>query len=113
MKREIELRRDIALLAKMTRLKLYPIFRNLFDFRGSKLCDLHEAEDGITLFLHCTHKTGVCPGCGTRCSSIEDTYTRTIRALNLGQRKCFLVFDERSGRYGAGVAIEVPRTWTL
>jgi transposase len=89
-------------LAKMTRLKLYPIFRNLFDFRGYKLCDAIEDERGITLFLHCTRKTGDCPCCGKRCSSIEDTYTRTIRDLNLGPKKCFIVFDERKIRCRCG-----------
>jgi transposase len=89
-------------LAKMTRLKLSPIFRNLFDFRGYKLCDAIEDARGITLFLHCTRKTGDCPGCGKRCSSIEDTYTRTIRDLNLGSKKCFIVFDERKIRCRCG-----------
>ncbi len=28
----------------MTRLKLSPIFRNMFDFRGYKLCDAIEDE---------------------------------------------------------------------
>ncbi|HUV02776.1 MAG TPA: hypothetical protein VMW67_04955 [Desulfobacteria bacterium] len=28
-------------------------------------------------------------------------------------KKCFIVFDELSGRYGAGAVIAVSRTWTL
>jgi transposase len=86
----------------MTRLKLSPIFRNMFDFRGYKLCDVLEDERGIMLFLCCTRKTGDCPDCGKRCASIEDTYTRTIRDLDLGQKKCFIVFDERKIRCGCG-----------
>jgi transposase len=87
-----------------------PLFRNLFDFRGFKLYDLHEDEQGITLVLHCTRKTGDCPECGTRCSSIEDTYTRRIRDLDLGPKQCFLIFTERSGRYGVNVAIVALRS---
>ena len=86
----------------MTRLKLSPIFRNMFDFRGYNLCDVIEDERGITLFLSCTRKTGDCPDCGKRCSSIEDTYTRTIRDLDLGPKKCFIVFAERKIRCRCG-----------
>ena len=67
----------------MTRLKLSPIFRNMFDFHGYKLCDVIDDERRRTLFLTCTRKTGDCPECGKRCSFIEDTYTRTIRDLDL------------------------------
>ena len=67
----------------MTRLKLSPIFRNMFDFHGYKLCDVIDDERGITLFLTCTRKTGDCPECGKRCSFIEGTFTRTIRDLDL------------------------------
>ena len=38
----------------MTRLRLSPIFRNMFDFHGYKLCDVIDDEQGITLFLTCT-----------------------------------------------------------
>ena len=86
----------------MTRLRLSPIFRNMFDFHGYKLCDVIDDEQGITLFLTCTRKTGDCPECSKRCSFIEDTYTRTIRDLDLGPKKCFIVFDERKIRCGCG-----------
>jgi transposase len=86
----------------MTRLKLSPIFRNMFDFHGYKLCDVNDDERGITLFLTCTRKTGDCPECGKRCTFIEDTYTRTIRDLDLGPKKCFIVFDERKIRCRCG-----------
>ena len=33
--------------------------------------------------MTCTRKTGDCPECGKRCSFIADTYTRTIRDLDL------------------------------
>jgi transposase len=86
----------------MPRLKLYPIFRNLFDFHGFKLCDLRKDEHGITLVLDRTRMTADCPVCGKRCASIEDTYTRRIRDLDLGLKQCFLVFDERKIRCRCG-----------
>ncbi len=70
----------------------------MFDFHGYKLCDVIDDEQGITLFLACTRKTGDCLECGKRCPSIEDTYTRTIRDLDLGPKKCFIVFNERKIR---------------
>jgi transposase len=86
----------------MPRMKLSSLFRNLFNFRGYKLCDLYENENGITLVLDRTRMTADCPCCGKRCSSIEDTYTRRIRDLDLGPKQCFLVFDERKIRCRCG-----------
>jgi hypothetical protein len=57
--------------------------------------------------------TADCSVCGKRCSSIEDTYTRWIRDLDIGPKQCFLVFTERSGGYGADVAIAALRSWIL
>jgi transposase len=79
----------------MTRLKLSPLFRNLFDFRGNNLCDAIEDKSSITVRLNFTRKTGECPVCGIRCSDIESTYTRRIRDLDLGMKKCYIVFCER------------------
>ena len=89
----------------MTRLKLSPIFRNMFDFHCYKLCDVIEDERRITLFLTCTRKTGDCPDCGKRCSFIEDIYTRTIRDLDMGPKKCFILFDERKIGCGCGYRV--------
>ncbi len=58
--------RELSLLAKMTRIKRSPIFRNMFDFHGYTLCDVIDDERMITLFLTCTRKTGGCPDCGKR-----------------------------------------------
>lgn len=54
------------------------------------------------LVLDRTRTTADCPVCGRRCSSIEETYTRGIRDLDLGPKKCFLVFDERKIRCRCG-----------
>jgi transposase len=86
----------------MPRLKLSPLFRDLFDFGGYKLSDICEDDDGITVVLEHTRSTGDCPICGRRCSSIEDIYTRRIRDLDLGPKQCFLVFDERKIRCWCG-----------
>jgi transposase len=86
----------------MPRLKLSPLFRNLFNFRGFKLCDLREDKYQVTLVLDRTRRTAECPVCGKRCSSIEDTYTRRIRDLNLGPKQCFLIFTERKIRCRCG-----------
>ena len=78
----------------MPRLKLSPLFRNLFDFRGFKLCGLREDKHQVTLVLDRTRITADCPICGKRCGSIEDTYTRQIRDLDLGPKRCFILFTE-------------------
>ena len=86
----------------MSRLKLSLIFSRLFDFRGYKLCEVVEENAHIILFLVCFRKSGVCPLCGKRCSNIEDTYKRRIRDLDVGVRKCFIVFCERKIRCSCG-----------
>jgi transposase len=86
----------------MPRLKLSPLFRDLFDFGGYKLGDIYGDVDRITVVLDHTRATANCPICGRRCSSIEDTYTRRIRDLDLGPKQCFLVFDERKIRCRCG-----------
>jgi len=83
-------------------MKLSPLFRNLFNFRGYTLCDLSEDKHRVTLVFDRTRATADCPVCGKRCSSIEDTYTRRIRDLDLGPKQCFLVFDERKIRCRCG-----------
>jgi transposase len=83
-------------------MKLSRLFRNLFNFRGYKLCDLREDEQGITLVLNCTRRTGDCPICRRRCSSLEDSYRRRIRDLDIGSKKCFLAFDGRKIRCRCG-----------
>jgi len=89
-------------IKKMSRLRLSTIFRKLFDFRGYKLCEVVEDKHCITLFLDCTRKTGDCPACSRRCSNIESTYKRRIRDLDVGVRKCFIVFRERKIRCSCG-----------
>jgi transposase len=86
----------------MPRLKLSPLFRNLFNFRGYTLCDLRGDKYQVTLVLDRTRATADCPVCGKRCSSIEDTYTRRIRDLDLGPKQCFLIFTERKIRCQCG-----------
>jgi transposase len=86
----------------MPRLKLSPLFRDLFDFGGYKLGDIYGDVERITVVLDHTHATANCPICGRRCSSIEDTYTRRIRDLDLGPKQCYLVFDERKIRCRSG-----------
>jgi transposase len=57
--------------------------------------------------------TADCPVCGKRCASIEDTYTRRIRDLDLGLKQCFLVFDERKIRCRVAiVALRSGTSWT-
>jgi transposase len=74
------------------------LFRKLFGFKGYKVHDVEGDEHRIIVFLENTRKTGDCPACGKRRSDIESTYNRTIRDLDIGMKKCFIVFWERKIR---------------
>ena len=86
----------------MTRLVLGIPFRKLFSFKGYKLSGIDLADDVLTARLQITRRTGDCPACGRRCTSIEDSYSRSLRDLDLGGRKCFLELPERKIRCHCG-----------
>ena len=78
----------------ITRLKLASIFRELFDFKAYKLNKV-TLEDGVVVIsIKRTRKTSDCPECNKRSSNVEEEYVRRIRDLNLGEKKCYIVFIE-------------------
>jgi hypothetical protein len=68
------------------RSKYKRVFEHLFSFLGYKLFDLKETKKEVLVILK---KVGhsKCPACGSDHTTIEETYTRTIRDLNLRQKQ--------------------------
>jgi transposase len=77
------------------------LLRNLFPYKGYKFCVL-EAGERIRIGMISRRKSGTCPVCKKRCKDIESEYQRTVRDLNLGQRKCYLLFKEKKIRCSCG-----------
>lgn len=80
---------------------LFCLLRNLFPFKGYKYCVL-EAGEVVRIGLICRRKTSLCPECKKRCKEIEAEYERTVRDLDLVQRRCYLVFKEKKIRCSCG-----------
>jgi transposase len=70
------------------------VFRELFCFKDYKLYNVEHNSDSVTVFLRRLYKTGNCPACNKRCNRIEKVYERKIRDLDLGSKKCYIVFEE-------------------
>jgi len=73
---------------------LISLLDNLFPYKGYKFCVL-DNSNSIVLGLKSRRKTGNCPVCSKRCSSIEEEYERTIRDLDIAGKKCFLRFWQK------------------
>ena len=83
------------------RSKYKRVFENLFSFPGYKLFDLKENENDILVILKKVG-TSKCPVCGSDQTTIEETYTRTIRDLNLRQKTSNIQFEENKIRCSCG-----------
>lgn len=82
-------------------ISLNSFLKNLFPFKGYKLCVL-EAEEDILVGLMSRRKTGTCPLCGKRCSNVEHLYERQVRDLDLAEQRCFLRFKQKKIRCKCG-----------
>lgn len=80
---------------------LHCLVRNLFPFKGYKIF-LLEAEKDVLIELKSRRRTGTCPRCGKRCSSIEHQYERLIRDLDLADKRCFLHLGQKKIRCKCG-----------
>lgn len=95
---------------KTKRSKYKRVFEHLFSFQGYKLFDLKETKKDVFVILE---KVGPykCPVCGSDQTTIEETYTRVIRDLNLRQKTSNLQFEEKKS--SVPVDIEELNTWIL
>lgn len=73
------------------------LLRNLFPFKGFKVSVL-ENGNRVLLGLKSRRITGNCPCCGKRCRDVETEYERTVRDLDLCQRKSYLQFKQKKIR---------------
>lgn len=80
---------------------LQSVLKNLFPYKGYKLCVLENAEQ-MAIGLASRRTTGICPICGRRCGDIELEYERTIRDLDLAGKRCFLQFWQKKIKCGCG-----------
>ena len=69
-------------------------FRDLYVFRGFKYNQLIINEDVVHVFLKRTRKTVTCPKCGKRNKLSGEQYKRTLRDLDLANKKCFITYFE-------------------
>lgn len=79
----------------MAHLKSSVLFKELFGFRDYKLDCVNFGEDGVTTYLRKTRKTCDCPQCGRKRVRFDTEYERRIRDLDIGSKKCFIIFRER------------------
>ena len=71
------------------------IIKELFNFRGYRVCGFEVTCNSVVILTKKTRKTCECPKCGKKRVRFDIDYKRRIRDLNLGNRKCFIVFKER------------------
>src|SRR3989338_1835909 len=73
-----------------------PLFRlkDLFVFSGFKFLESFLDQENVEIQLKRTKKTGMCPKCNKRYSSIKDRSIRTIRDLDIVNSKCCIKFTQ-------------------
>jgi len=86
---------------KTKRSKYKRVFENLFSFPGYKLFDLKETKNDVLVILEKVG-TSKCPVCGSDQTTIEETYTRVIRDLNLRQKTSNIQFKENKIQCSCG-----------
>jgi len=86
---------------KTKRCKYKRVFENLFSFPGYKLFDLKETKNDVLVILE---KVGTsrCPICGSDQTTIEETYTRVIRDIDLRQKISNIQFEENKIQCSCG-----------
>ena len=71
------------------------IIKELFNFKYYKACRIEVIDESVVIHTKRTRKTCECPQCGRKRVRFEREYKRRVRDLDLGDRKCFVVFRER------------------
>jgi len=79
---------------KTTRYKYSKLFKDIYKFRGFAFKNIEVQNDTVNIYLKRTWKTGICRKCGKRRPLGRDSYERTLRDLDLGPKKCYIVFNE-------------------
>ncbi len=86
---------------KTKRCKYKRVFENLFSFPGYKLFDLKETKNDVLVILEKVG-TSKCPVCGSDQTTIEETYTRVIRDIDLRQKTSNIQFEENKIQCSCG-----------
>jgi transposase len=84
------------------RYKYASVFKELYSFRGYKFNGFFNEKDVFFVFLAKKNKTCKCPSCGKRCRNIEESYKRTLRDIDLGDKKCYVTFFEHKIQCSCG-----------
>jgi len=67
-------------------------FKDLYRFDGFRFAEAFLVEDSIIVSLKRVRRTGTCPCCGKRCSSIHSRRQRRIRDLDVATSTVYLEF---------------------
>ena len=76
--------------------------RDLYDFRGFKVCDFFVTERAVRVRLERSGVTGVCLVCGKKRRRAEDGYERGLRDLDVSGRKATIYFRQYKIRCSCG-----------
>lgn len=79
---------------KTKRYKYSTLFKDIYTFRGFRYIQIEIKENLVHIYLKRTRKTAICRKCGKRNPIVNESYTRTIRDLDLGPKKCYITFTE-------------------
>lgn len=79
---------------KRKRYKYSKLFRDIYSFRGYEYNRIINNEDDVHIFLRRKRKTATCRNCGRRNPIRLETYKRTVRDLDIGNKKCYITFFE-------------------
>lgn len=84
------------------RYKYASVFKELYSFRGYKFNGFFNEKDIFFVFLKKKNKTCKCPSCGRRSGNIEDSYKRTLRDIDLSNKRCYITFFEHKIQCSCG-----------
>jgi len=79
---------------KPRRYKYSEVFRGLYTFLGYVYTSFANRIDVLHIGLKRTRQTATCPKCGRRCPLTNDYYPRIVRDLDIGNKQCYISFQE-------------------
>jgi len=74
----------------MTSKKYKSAFKEILDFEGYILCGFQKYESSIEFFLRRTRECGTCPECNKSKRRIIERFQRSVRDLDIGNKKSYL-----------------------